>query len=218
MGIAGQPSSLRAARYGDLYVDNVTGERAVVLQGGGDGEPLVVHLVVRPHGAVTGKHVHPALQETFRVLSGRLATRVAGRDRTLEVGEEVTVAPGVEHDWWNGGDTEASVLVTLEPGDPRFVQMIATLFGLANAGRSNAQGQPGLLQGTLIGHEFADVIVFTSIPRWLQRLAYAVLGPIARLRGLRGIYPRYLGAQDSVTPDPAAVAAAGLEPPAAAAA
>ena len=202
------------ARYGDLYVDNVTGERAVVLRGDAEsgGASLVVHLVVRPGGAVTGAHVHPALEESFQVLEGRLGTLVAGAERTLEPGEVVTVPPGVEHDWWNGGDTEASVLVELKPGDPRFVQMIATLFGLANAGKTDAQGRPGLLQSTLIGREFEDVIVFTTPARWIQRLAHAVLAPIARRRGLRGIYPEYLGPQGSVAPDPAALAAAGIEP------
>ena len=40
------------ARYGDLYVNNVTGERAVVLRGDEDapGEPMLVHLHVYPDG------------------------------------------------------------------------------------------------------------------------------------------------------------------------
>ena len=205
------------ARYGDLYVNEVTGERAVVLRGGGE-ESLVVHLVVRPGGAVTGAHVHPALDERFRVLHGRLGTRVAGAERTLEAGEEVTVPAGREHDWWNAGETEASVLVELIPGDQRFVQMIGNQFGLANTGTTDAHGRPGSLQAALIGLEFEDVIVFTSPPRWVQRIAFAVLAPIARLRGLRGIYPEYLRPHGSVAPDPAALAAAGIEPPAAAAA
>ena len=208
------------ARYGDLYVDNVTGERAVVLRGDAEsgGKSLIVHLRVWPGGAVTGAHVHPALEERFQVLEGRLGTLVGGVKRTLEPGEVVAVPPGVEHDWWNGGETEASVLVELTPGDPRFVQMIATLFGLANAGKTDAEGRPGLLQSTLIGHEFEDVIVFTSPARWIQRLAYRLLAPIARRRGLRGIYAEYLGPQGSVDPEPAALAAAGIEPPRAAAA
>jgi quercetin dioxygenase-like cupin family protein len=208
------------ARYGDLYVDRVTGERAVVLRGDAEsgGRSLMVHLVVRPGGAVTGAHIHPALNERFCVLEGKLGTRVAGAERTLEVGEELTVPAGIEHDWWNAGDTEASVLVELTPGDPRFVVMIATLFGLANAGRTNDKGQPGLLQSTLIGREFWDVIRFTARPFWQQWIAFMLLGPIARLRGLRGLYREYLRPHGSVEPDAAALAAAGIDPPRAAAA
>ena len=203
------------ARYGDLYVDRVTGERAVVLRGDAEsgGQSLLVHLVVRPGGAVTGAHIHPALTERFQVLEGRLGTRVAAAERTLEVGEEITVPPGVEHDWWNVGTTEASVLVELTPGDPRFVTMIATLFGLANAGHTNDKGQPGLLQSVLIGEEFWDVIRFTARPFWQQRIAFALLGPIARLRGLRGRYQEYEDRHGSVEPDSTALAAAGIDPP-----
>ena len=208
----------QVASYGDLYVNSVTGERAVVLRGEDDaGSPIVAHLTVQPGGAVMGEHVHPALQETFRVLHGRLGTRVAGADRTLEAGEDVTVPSGVPHDWWNAGETEASVLIELTPGDPRFVQMIGTFFGLANAGRTGADGRPGPLQSALTGLEFDDVIRFTSPPPWVQRTAFAALGPIARLRGLRGTYPEYLRPHGSVAPDPGALAAARIEPPAAAA-
>jgi hypothetical protein len=96
--------------------------------------------------------------------------------------------------------------------------MIATLFGLANAGKTNDKGQPGLLQSTLIGQQFWDVIRFTARPFWQQQLAFLLVGPIARLRGLRGLYPQYLRPHGSVAADPAALAAAGIEPPASTAA
>ena len=73
------------------------------------------------------------------------------------------------HDWWNSGHGDASVLVELTPLDPRFEMMIATMFGLANAGRTNAKGMPAPPQLALIGREFADVIVFTRPPRVVQR-------------------------------------------------
>ncbi len=49
------------SRYGDIYENKVTGERAVVLRGDEDGEDrsALVHLTVRPYGAVVGEHIHP---------------------------------------------------------------------------------------------------------------------------------------------------------------
>ena len=49
------------ARYGDFYENKVTGERGVVLRGDEDsgGRPALVHLTVRPHGAVAGERIHP---------------------------------------------------------------------------------------------------------------------------------------------------------------
>src|SRR6476661_4774002 len=114
------------SRYGDLYENRVTGERAVVLRGDEDGagQSGLVHLTVRPGGAVAGEHVHPRVQERFRVLSGTLSARLDGVDRPLHAGEEATVPPGMPHDWSNAGDEDASVLVELSPADPRFVVMI----------------------------------------------------------------------------------------------
>jgi hypothetical protein len=151
----------RLSRYGDTYENRVTGERAVVLRGDEDGagEPALVHLTVKPGGAVAGEHVHPRLQERFRV--------------------------------------------------------IATLFGLANAGKTNAKGLPNPFQLALIAREFADVIQFTRPPAPVQTVLFAILGAAGRLRGYRGVYPEYLHPHGRVTPDPEVVALAGVTPPAA---
>jgi quercetin dioxygenase-like cupin family protein len=202
------------ARYGDLYVNEVTGERAVVLRGDEDapGEPLLVHLSVSPGGAVAGEHLHPAMQERFLVLEGALETKVDGVERTLRKGEELTVAPGVWHDWWNASGETVDVLIELSPPTPRFELAIANGFGLANAGRTDAKGLPSLLQLALIGSEFSDVLVRRSPPAFVQSVAFGVLGFVARRRGLKAIYPEYLHPHGSVIPDPAVMAAAGLEP------
>lgn len=194
------------ASRGDLYENRVTGERCVVLRGDQDGagQPVRVSLTVRPGGAVAGEHVHPHITERFQVVSGRLGMRLAGRESELGAGEEATASAGTPHDWWNAGDTNAEVIVELTPPEPRFEQMIATLFGLANAGKTNAKGMPSPPQLALIGREFDDVIQFTSPPRAVQAVAFALLGAIGRARGLKGIYPEYLaphgrvelGAQD----------------------
>jgi quercetin dioxygenase-like cupin family protein len=201
------------SRLGDLYENHVTGERAVVLRGDedGDGSAAIVHLTVRPGGAVAGEHVHPRVAERFVVLGGELGTRIDGVERRLAAGEEASVPAGVAHDWWNAGHGDASVVVELTPADPRFEMMIATLFGLANAGRTNAKGMPAPPQLALIGREFADVIVFTRPPRIVQKLVFAVLGAVGRRRGLKGIYPEHLAPHGRVAPDPEALAAAGLD-------
>jgi hypothetical protein len=88
--------------------------------------------------------------------------------------------------------------------------MIATLFGLANAGRTNAKGLPDPFQLALIAREFADVIRFTKPPASVQVVLFSVLGAVGRLRGYRAIYPEYLHPHGRVTPDPKVVEFAGL--------
>jgi quercetin dioxygenase-like cupin family protein len=203
------------SRCGDVYENKVTGERAVVLRGDedGHGQSSLVHLTARPHGAVVGEHIHPQLKERFRVISGRPGTRVGGVERTLVAGQEAVAPAGTAHDWWNAGEDEAQVLVELSPQDPRFELMIGNMFGLANAGKTNARGMPGLLQLALIGREFQDVMRFTKLPRAVQTVMFGLLGPIGRMRGYRGIYPEYSHPHGRTTPDPAALAIAGLAPP-----
>lgn len=204
------------SRYGDFYENRITGEFAVVLRGDEDrspGQSGLAHLTVRPHGAVAGEHVHARITERFVVIAGVLGTRIDGVERELRAGEEATVAPGTPHDWWNGGEDEASVIVEVDGPDEqalRFEAMIATIFGLANDGRTNSKGMPSPLQLALLAREFDDVITFTSPPRALQRPLFAVLGLLGRMRGLQGVYPQYLHPHGTTTPDPEAVRLAGL--------
>jgi mannose-6-phosphate isomerase-like protein (cupin superfamily) len=207
------------SRFGDFYENRITGERVVVLRGPDDaapGQTGLAHLTVRPHGAVAGEHVHPQIQERFVVISGTLGTRLNGVERELHAGEEATATPGMPHDWWNAGEQDASVLVELDgplEQRPRFEAMIATIFGLANDGRTNAKGLPHPLQLALLAGEFDDVIRFTRPPRALQTSAFALLGTLGRMRGLHPTYPQYLHPHGRTSPDPEVLARAGIGAP-----
>ena len=121
--------------------------------------------------------------------------------------------PGVVHDWWNAGAEPADVLVEIGPPlaqAKRFELMIQTLFGLANAGRTNAKGMPGPLQLAVFAHEFDYVIRFTRPPPPLQRVVLGTLAAIGRRRGYRATYPEFSARLGHVEPDPAALRAGGL--------
>jgi mannose-6-phosphate isomerase-like protein (cupin superfamily) len=199
VGRGGEDAAMREIRpiprthRGDVIENTVTGERAIVLVGteeSHDGR-IVAFLGVRPGGAVVGEHVHPAITERFRVVCGRLGVRVDGVPSELGPGEELTVRPGVVHDWWNAGDEEAQVVVEIDPGR-RFELMLSTLFGLANDGLTNHKGMPHLIQAAVIADEFRDVVEFVRPPRMVQRFVFAVLAPIGRALGYRPWYERYL--------------------------
>ncbi len=109
----------------------------------------------------------------------------------FRLGERLHVRPGTAHDWWNAGDTVAHVLLEVEPA-ARFEAAIRNGFGLAQDGRTDARGMPGLLQMAVFALEFDDVIRFTWPPQIVQRLLFTVLAPLARLAGYKGSYPEYL--------------------------
>ena len=171
-----------------------------------------MHLVVKPGGAVAGEHVHRAMSERFTVVSGRLQTRIAGRHGQLGPGEATLAATGTPHDCCNAGDVPASVIVELSHVDglARFEAMIATLWGLANTGQTNAKGLPSPLQLALTASEFSDIVRMTRPPASIQSAGVAVFGAVARRRGLRPTYPELLRPHGSVDPDPEILTAAGL--------
>ena len=171
----------------------VTGERVVVRVGTEDsgGELLVVDGYVKPGGAVTGEHVHPAIEENFTVVRGRVGFRIDGRESVAEPGERLHVPAGTAHDWWNAGEEEAYVRVEISPGQ-RFEEMAINLFSLAQDGKTNSRGMPNLLQAAIFAREFSDVLYFTRPPLLVQRLLFGALAAIARVLGYRGSYPEYL--------------------------
>ena len=184
------------SKAGQVYENPVTGERVVIRLGTeeSDGEHLVADLYVASGGAVAGEHVHQDLEETFTVLRGSVGFRLDGREDIAQPNHELVVSPGVIHDWWNAGEEEAHVVVELHGQVGRlrrFEMMISTLYGLARDGKTDAKGRPHVLQASLLAREFADVIVFTTPPRFVQRLLFGGLAPVARLLGYRAAYPHY---------------------------
>lgn len=185
------------SKAGDAIENPVTGERVIVRVGTEDsgGELLAVDTFVRPGGAVTGEHVHPAIEEYFTVVRGRVGFRLDGQESIAELNQRLHVPAGVAHDWWNAGEQEAHLMVEIRPGE-RFEEMAVNLFGLAQDGKTNSKGMPNLLQAAIFAREFSDVLYFTEPPLWVQRVLFGALAAIARALGYRGSYPRYSGAPE----------------------
>ena len=74
----------------------------------------------------------------------------------------------------------------------RFEAMIRNAFGLAQDGKVNKAGMPNVLQLAVFAREFSDVMEFTRPPRFVQRMLFGLLAPIARMLGYQGSYPEYL--------------------------
>jgi mannose-6-phosphate isomerase-like protein (cupin superfamily) len=192
-------------RAGDVFENPVTGERVVVRVGTeeAEGDRLVADLYVRPGGAVAGEHVHTRIEEWFTVRKGRVGFRFDGRETIAPLNRRMHVSVGTAHDWWNAGDEEAQVVVEVAPG-ARIEEMLTNLYGLAQDGKTDARGMPGLLQAALFAREFEDVLYFTRPPSPVQKIHFAALAPVARLMGYRGSYPKYLerGPSEKVEVEP----------------
>jgi mannose-6-phosphate isomerase-like protein (cupin superfamily) len=198
------PPDLTPIRFGEIWENPVTGERATILElPFTNPEGRATAELTAPFGTrLPGEHRHPTVVERLTVLEGELTLKLDGQTSTLRRAETAVVKPNVWHDWWNASDRDTRVRVDVTPGE-RFGHMIETLFGLARLGYTNAKGIPDPLQLSLIAREFSDVIVFRSPPLIVQRALFGILAPIARWRGYRATYPQL--SRTVLAPRPAAV-------------
>ena len=177
---------------GDRFENPATRETGRIVTGAGDtdGRYMQSETRVRPGGAVSVAHRHRECTERFEVLEGELTVQLDGRTRTLLAGEQVTIAPGAAHHYANRSDADVVFRFDVWPA-ARFEAMVVTLFALATEGRTDAKGRPSPLQMAVILDEYDDVLELVGPPRWLQRLAIALLARIGRARGLRAIYAHH---------------------------
>lgn len=194
-------------RRGEVFDNPVTGECVVVLTDPDEQVEgvLVAQLRVRPGGRVATAHFHPQIRERFHVIDGEVGFLLGDEKRKLGAGESAEVPPGMVHDWWQEGESDALVIVEVDPGG-RFKEMIGTIFGLARDGKTDTRGLPQPLQLAVTASAYRDVMVIASPPPWVQRLLFGVLSPIGRMRRLQPKYEEYLHSQTVVEPDPRALA------------
>ncbi len=70
----------------------------------------------------------------------------------------------------------------------RTAEFLSTTFGLAQDGHATKSGVPPLLRSVQIAREFDAEFRITHPPRIVQRVAFAVLGALARILGVPGRY------------------------------
>jgi quercetin dioxygenase-like cupin family protein len=161
-----------------------TGQRMRFRQTADDtaGTLLRIESVNPPSGVAEPEHVHPNQESRAEVITGTLRFVVEGRERRLGPGDSITIPAGTPHYFVNDGVDDAVSIQEFRPA-LRTADFFKTLFELAEQGKLDERGMPSLLTLALLGPRFADEIRAVSPPWSVQRVAFAVLGPLARLRG-----------------------------------
>lgn len=127
-------------------------------------------------------HTHPKQEKIFRIIDGELMVRVHGVESVLHAGDELTIGPDDAHSFWNGSDREVHYWQEFRPALP-IGEFFVTLFALARDGKLDERGMPSLLQVAASGSRFRNEIMASSPPPFVQRIAFAVLAPVARVLG-----------------------------------
>jgi quercetin dioxygenase-like cupin family protein len=147
-----------------------------------DGALLRIESVNPPTGIAEPEHTHPQQESRAEVISGTLRFVVHDEERRLGPGEAITIPAGTPHYFVNDGEQDAVSIQEFRPA-LRTAEFFRTLFDLAERGKLDERGMPSLLTLARLGPEFADEIRATSPPWWVQRVAFVLLAPTARLRG-----------------------------------
>lgn len=131
----------------------VIGHRITFLQTAAqtNGELLQIEYAVeRPErGPAIPLHKHLKSEERFNSISRSLGVVLGRVKRILELGESVTIRPGTPHTFRNGGDDELRFITEVRP--PGDLQTYwETVFGLAQDGKVNEEGLPGLVQLSVV--------------------------------------------------------------------
>jgi quercetin dioxygenase-like cupin family protein len=170
----------------DMLQNPVTKERMVVHPGERDVLRLEVQVpadMIRPP-----LHLHRGQQERFEVLAGEVTIQVRKELHVLGVGDCFAVEPGMPHTWWNSGAGELRMLADFRPPGG-MLSFFETFCGIAQEGRANSQGGPPFLQVVASARLWDSYL--GGPPVAIQRTLFAVLGPLARLRGYRPSYDRF---------------------------
>ena len=137
---------------------------------------------MQPGGFVAAAHLHPFQTERFEVLAGTLGVRRGNEQVELRAGDTVIVEPGEAHKFWNAGDDAVRFVCTVAPA-LQFERLIATMYTLATAGKTNKKGMPNPVRLAVIANHHFDDVRLARIPHGLQKLALVLGAPVGRLLG-----------------------------------
>jgi quercetin dioxygenase-like cupin family protein len=170
----------------EILENRVTGEQLAFRRTTAEtgGEALEYELMFKPQGFVVQQHVHPHQSERHEVVSGQLGLELPSGRQVLGAGDVVDVPAATPHRLYRIEDEPVHAVFELRPA-LRTEELLRSFFRLAEQGKVNAKGNPGLLYLALIAREFEAEGHATKPPLAVQRALLSPLAALARARGYR---------------------------------
>lgn len=191
----GPAAEMFAASPNPLASSPATDTWSTVIRYPEDDDPKEPAMLVwlGPDATELPAHVHTNGTEYFRTLEGELTVVVDGEPHRLRPGEEMTVECGREHYFRN--DTGDYVAFYVEVPWMKTIETQFTAFGMDHDGvfgDAGGYGEPGFVQGLLLGEYISDGTRITVAPFVVQRILWATVGRVAKAFGRRATDERYL--------------------------
>jgi len=156
-----------------------------------DGRLLEMKATYHEQSKEPPLHYHPFQHEDFLVLAGQLTVRIDGQVRVLVPGDALHIPANKKHAMWNGSPDETIVQWKVSPA-LQTDHLLETTAGLANEGKTNRSGMPGILQVALMANKFSSEFRLSKPPFLVQKILFALLTPVAYVFGYRPTYQKYL--------------------------
>jgi mannose-6-phosphate isomerase-like protein (cupin superfamily) len=153
-------------------------ESVEIVSSGADG--LEVEATYGAGGSAPPNHLHPAQDERFRVLEGKIRAVVGDAQRELEVGDELEIPRRTAHQMWNPFDDPARVSWTTSPAG-RTEDWFRAIDALVRAGRAGGLG--GALSFGALLDEYDDTFRLAIGPGPVVRPVVKAIGLLGRLTG-----------------------------------
>ena len=143
---------------------------------------LVLEAAYSPGGSAPPAHYHPAQDEHFEILEGRLRVDVAGVRRDLHAGETLDIPRGTPHRMWNPHSQPARARWETRPAG-RTEAWLRELAELQGTDHVDASGTPKTLPFAALAHAYRDTFRLAAGPEPATRIAVAALAGAARATG-----------------------------------
>jgi quercetin dioxygenase-like cupin family protein len=172
------------AHSGEDLIDLVRGQRIIFRRTAKEtaGALVEVEVFYQPTSLAPPAHSHPRQMERFEVRSGSITVRIDGLIHVYHEGETFCIPAGVVHEMWNGSGTEAHLLWQTQPA-LHSEDFFEIMWGLAQAGKTNRAGIPGLLQLAVILQHYRQEFRPARPTLPVQNIVFFLLAPLGRLCG-----------------------------------
>ncbi len=153
-----------------------------------DGQYCLLKVVLAPGGG-NGLHFHTDFTEEFEVLKGTLGLKSNKRTYLLKEGDTALVQRREVHHFYNYSNAEPVIFLTRIVPALDFESMLRIAYGLANEGKTNKKGMPGLLPLAVMFIKGGSYL--PGIPLVVQKSFFGFLAYMAKITGHARRLERY---------------------------
>src|ERR1043165_8968668 len=140
-------------------------------------------ILFRKKSGFIREHIHFGMDETFEILEGTATYRINHMNRIATAGESVFIPRAIPHINPYNLTNERLVMRRKNEPDRAAENFYRKVYQLSTERKVNNQGQPNILQSSVIAYESNNETFFTFAPIWLQKLVINIFGPIGLLLG-----------------------------------